>query len=84
MFDALAEFAVARGQLVGALLQFAEKPRVLDRDDRLVGKCPNQFDLPLGERLDPLPGKHDNADWLAVAQQRHSKLGSSPGRHSLG
>jgi hypothetical protein len=28
MFDALAEFAVARGQFVGALLQFAEEPRI--------------------------------------------------------
>ena len=71
MFDALAEFAVARGQLVGAGLQFAEQPRVLHRNDRLVGKGAYQFDLPLGERLDPLPGKSDDADWLAVAQQRH-------------
>jgi hypothetical protein len=28
MFDALAVFAVARGQFVGALLQFAEEPRI--------------------------------------------------------
>ena len=48
MFDALAEFAVARGQFVGALLQFAQKPGVLDRDDRLIGKGADQFDLPLG------------------------------------
>ena len=54
MFDALAEFAVAHGQFVGALLQFAKQPRILDRDDRLVGKGPHQFDLSLGERLDPL------------------------------
>ena len=38
MFDALAEFAVARGQFVGALLQFAEEPRVLHRDHRLGGE----------------------------------------------
>jgi hypothetical protein len=37
MFDALAEFAVARSQFGGALLQFAEQPRVLHRDGRLVG-----------------------------------------------
>jgi hypothetical protein len=40
--------------------------------------------LPLGKQLDPLPTKPDNADWLAVAQQRHPKLGEVPGRHSLG
>ena len=49
------QFADRAGQLVGAGLQFAEQPRVLDRDDRLVGKGAHQFDLPLGERLDPLP-----------------------------
>jgi len=56
----------------------------LDRDHRLFGKDAHQFDLPLGERLDPLPGKRDNADRLAVAQERHPKLGSPPGRYTLG
>jgi hypothetical protein len=28
----------------------AEQPRVLHRDDRLVGKGAHQLDLPLGER----------------------------------
>jgi hypothetical protein len=76
VFDALAEFAVARGQFVGALLQFAEQPRILDRDHRLIGKGAHQLDLPLAERLDPPPIKRDNADWLAVAQQRHPKGGT--------
>jgi hypothetical protein len=71
-------FEVAR-----ALLQFAEQSRVLHRDDRLVGKGAHQLDLPLGERLDPMAVKPDNADWLAVAQQRHAKHGASPGRHNL-
>ena len=78
------QFADRAGQLVGAGLQFAEQPRILHRDDGLVGKSAHQFDLPLGERLDPLPIKRDNADWLAVAQQWHPKDGASPGRHSLG
>ena len=47
-------------------------------------KVRDQFDLPLGERLDPLPVKRNDADWLAVAQQWHPKDGASPGRHSLG
>ena len=49
------QFGDRAGQLVGAGLQFAEQPRVLDRDDRLVGEGAHQLDLPLGERLDPLP-----------------------------
>jgi hypothetical protein len=43
-------------------LQFAEQPRVLHRDDRLVGKGAHQFDLPLSERSHPLPGNRDGAD----------------------
>jgi len=72
-------FEVARADL-----QLAEQPRVLHRDDRLVGKGADQFNLPLAERLDPLPGQHDNADWLVVAQQRHPECRASPGRHSPG
>ncbi len=34
---------------------FGQKPRVLDCDDRLVGEGGNEFDLPLGEWVDPLP-----------------------------
>ncbi len=84
MFDALAVFAVARRQFGGALLQFAEQPRILDRDDRLVGKGAHQFDLPLGEQLDPLPREIDRADHGSFAQQRHPKVRLSPGRYSFG
>ncbi len=62
----------------GAGLQFAEQPRILHRDDRLVGKGAHQFDLPLGERLDPLPGEGKYADRLALAQQRDAKCCSRP------
>ncbi len=72
-------FEVAR-----AGLQFAEQPRILHRDDRLVGKGAHQFDLPLGERLDPQPGERNHADRLAVAQERHPNHGAAPGRHGLG
>ena len=61
-------------EVAGALLQFTEQPRVLDRDDRLVGEGANQLDLPLGERLDPLPRQSSMiADRLALAQQRYAK-----------
>src|SRR6516165_2235541 len=43
-------FEVAR-----AGLQLAEQPRILDRDDRLVGKGAHQLDLPLSEQFDPFP-----------------------------
>ena len=64
--------AILRGR--GAGLQFTEQPRVLDRDDRLVGKGAHQFDLPLGERLDPFPREIRSCrSRLALAQQRHPK-----------
>jgi hypothetical protein len=71
-------------QLGLPLADLAEQPRILDRDDRLVGKGAHQLYLPLGERLDPLVVKRDNADRLALVQQRHPKCGPSPGRHSPG
>jgi len=58
-------------------------PRVLDRDDGLVGKGAYQLDLPLGERLHPLPVQRNRAEHGPLAQQRHPECGSSPGRHSL-
>jgi len=65
-------------------LQFAEQSRILDRNDRLVGKGAHQFDLPLGERLDSIPRQINRAEHGALAQQWHPKAGASPGRHDLG
>jgi hypothetical protein len=72
-------FEVAR-----ARLQFAEQPRILHRDDRLVGKGPHQFDLPLGKRLHSIPREINRAEHGPLAQQRHPEHGTSSGRHSLG
>jgi hypothetical protein len=64
-------FEVAR-----AGLQFAEQPRVLDRDDRLVGKGADQLDLPVGKRLHPCPRETDRAGHDPIPQQRHTEHGS--------
>jgi len=63
-------------EVAGASLQFAEQPRILHRDDRLIGKGAHQFDLPLGERLHSVPPETDRAEHLPLAQQRHPKSGS--------
>ncbi len=55
------QFGDRAGQLVGAGLQFAEQPRVLDRDDRLVGEGAHQLDLPVGERLDRMLAAADRS-----------------------
>ena len=78
------QFPDRAGQLVRPLLQFAEQPRILDRDHRLIGEGAHQFDLPLAEQLDPFPRETNRADHGPFAQQRHPKNGTSPGRHSLG
>jgi hypothetical protein len=71
-------------EVAGARLQFAEQPRVLDRDDRLVGKGAHQFDLPLSERLDAQAAHRDHADHRSLTQQRHPKHGAYSGCHVLG
>ena len=40
------------GEIVGALTQFVEQPRVLDGDDGLGGEVLHQLDLPVGEGSD--------------------------------
>ena len=42
------------GQIVGALAQFVEQPRVLDGDDGLRGEVLHQLDLFVGERANLL------------------------------
>ena len=64
-------YSLFRGQFVGPLLQFAEEPRVLDRDDRLVGKSADQLDLPVGVWLHSSPRESNHAEHGPLAQQRH-------------
>ena len=64
-----------RGLLFQRLALLGHQPRVLDRDHRLIGEGADKFDLPVGERLDPLAREHDDADRLAFAQQRHAERG---------
>ena len=55
------------------MLLGVEQPYVLDRDDGLVGEGGDQFDLLVGERLNVEPRRHQDADELPVAQQRHAQ-----------
>ena len=50
------------GQIVGALAQFVEQPRVLDGDDGLGGEVLHQLDLLVGERPHLLAIDDDGAD----------------------
>ena len=42
-----------RGLLLQCLALLGHQPRVLDRDHGLIGEGADEFDLPIGERLDP-------------------------------
>ena len=50
------------GEIIGALAQFVEQPRVLDGDDRLVGEGLDQRDLLVAERPHFLAVNGDRAD----------------------
>ncbi len=58
-------------QIVGALAQLVEQPRVLDRDDRLGGEVLQQLDLLVGERPHLLFVNVDRPDQLAILQHRY-------------
>ena len=46
-----------------------DQPRVLDRDDRLIGECADRVDLPSGERPNLNPSEIECADHNAIADQ---------------
>src|SRR6202162_4189001 len=50
------------GEIVGAVAQFVEQPRVLDGDDGLRGEVLHQFDLLVGKGPDLLAVDDDGAD----------------------
>ena len=61
------------GEIVGALAQFVEQPRVLDGDHGLGGEVLHQLDLLVGERPDLLAVDDDGADQLVVLEHRHDE-----------
>ena len=60
-------------EIVGALAQLVEQPRVLDGDDGLGGEVLHQLDLLVGERPDLLAIDDDSADQLVVLEHRHAQ-----------
>src|SRR5215467_13047448 len=56
------------GLLLQCLARLAQKPRILDRDDRLIGEGSDQFDLPLAKWINPLTREPENPDRLPLAQ----------------
>jgi len=61
------------GLLLQGLARFGQEPRILDCNDRLVGKGAHQLDLTLGERLHPLASERQHPDRFALSQERHAQ-----------
>ena len=72
------------GEIVGALAQFVEQPRVLDGDDGLGGEVLHQLDLLVGERAHLLAVDHDGADQLVVLEHRHDQRRSRAAELDVG
>ena len=72
-------------QIIGPPAQVANQPRVLDRDDRLVGKVLQQRNLLVGKGPHLLAKRPQVAKQHAVFEQRDAQRGSRPadvgGRH---
>src|SRR5262249_53987251 len=61
----------------GMLLSNQEQPRVFVCDDCLIGKISHQLDFALRERINPPARQSDDADRLALSQERHAKHGAT-------
>ena len=64
-------------EIAGALLQFAEQPRILHRDHRLRREVFEQRNLLFGERSDFVAMDVDDAEKCALAAQRHREPGAN-------
>src|ERR1700693_3884677 len=66
-------------EIVGALAQFVEQPRVLDGDDGLGSEVLHQLDLLVGEGTNLLPIDDDGADQHIVIEHRYREVSSRAG-----
>ncbi len=67
-----------RRLLLQGLARLVEQADVLDRNDSLVGECPEQVDLRLRKRRDLTARYCDRADRIAVLEDRHREHGVHP------
>ena len=69
-----AQLADRAAELVGALAQLVEQPRILDGDDGLSGETGDELDLLVGERTDFRAIDRDCTDRLVLLEQRHAQI----------
>ena len=61
------------GEIVGALAQFGQQPRVLDGDDGLSREVRHQPYLFVSKGLDLMAGEDERSDNFVVLEHRHHK-----------
>ena len=66
------------GLLLQRFAQLVEQPRILDGDDGLGGEVLDQLNLLVGERLDLIAGRYEDADRRSFSQQRDTKIVRRP------
>jgi len=71
-------------EIVGALAQLVEQPRVLDGNDGLCSEVPNQFDLLVTERAHLLAVDRNDAKYCFFLKQRDCEHGSQAIFHKNG
>jgi hypothetical protein len=64
------------GEIIRALVQLVEQPRVLDGDDGLAGEARDQRDLLVGKRAHLLTVQGEHADQLVLLEHRHEEDGA--------
>src|SRR5947208_8153134 len=62
-----------RRLLLQRFSRLSDQPRVLDRDDRLVSKCLDNFNLSLREALRAFSTQGEDADDLLSSEERNSE-----------
>ena len=72
MTDSL-EHIGGSGLLLQRLAQFMEQARVFDGDYALSGETLQQFNLPVGERMNLLAVQRNRANQFAFSQHRHAQ-----------
>ena len=72
--------APATREIVGALAQFVEQPRVLDGDHGLRGEVRHQCDLLVGKRPDLLAVDDEGAHKIAVLAHGHGEQRARPAK----
>jgi hypothetical protein len=79
LLQGLGQVGRAVAEVGGALPQFVQQPRILDRNHCLIRERRHQIDLTLRERFHSGTRESDDADRFALTHKRHSNHRTTAG-----